>query len=58
MVSDYLMRHPSGPFFSLSKTEYEKALAKYPDVSNSSNDFMNVPIHSFTFFSKNISVRK
>lgn len=35
MVSDFLVQHPSGPFFSLSESQYKKALLKYPQVSNS-----------------------
>ncbi|CAF4797658.1 unnamed protein product [Rotaria sp. Silwood1] len=34
MVSDFMVQHPSGPFFSLSKSEYEKALVKYPQLAN------------------------
>lgn len=32
MVSDFLVQHTTGPFFRLSKTEYESALAKYPHL--------------------------
>ncbi|CAF3380958.1 unnamed protein product [Rotaria socialis] len=32
MLSDFLVMHPSGPFFYLSPSEYEKALEKYPDL--------------------------
>ncbi|CAF3129728.1 unnamed protein product [Rotaria socialis] len=32
MVSDFLVQHNSGPFFSLSQSEYEKALAKHPQL--------------------------
>ena len=32
MVSDFLVEHPTGPFFRLSEKEYEQALAKYPDL--------------------------
>ncbi|CAF1307493.1 unnamed protein product, partial [Didymodactylos carnosus] len=32
MLSDFLVMHPSGPFFQLSSTEYDKALEKYPEL--------------------------
>jgi hypothetical protein len=32
MLSDFLVMHPSGPFFQLSPTEYDKALNKYPEL--------------------------
>ncbi|CAF4700336.1 unnamed protein product, partial [Didymodactylos carnosus] len=32
MLSDFLVMHPSGPFFQLSPTEYDKALEKYPEL--------------------------
>ncbi|CAF1532325.1 unnamed protein product, partial [Rotaria sp. Silwood1] len=32
MLSDFLVMHPSGPFFQLSPTEYDKALKKYPEL--------------------------
>ncbi|CAF4846691.1 unnamed protein product [Rotaria magnacalcarata] len=32
MVSDFLVEHPTGPFFRLSEKEYEQALAKYPNL--------------------------
>ena len=31
MVSDFLVSHPNGPFFSLNIKEYKKLLKKYPD---------------------------
>lgn len=34
MVSDFLVQHPSGPFFNLSHTEYQKALVKYPQLDS------------------------
>jgi hypothetical protein len=34
MVSDFLVQHPSGPFFSLSESEYQKALVKYPQLDS------------------------
>lgn len=34
MVKDFLVQHPSGPFFNLSDSEYKKALRKYPQVSH------------------------
>jgi hypothetical protein len=33
MVSDFLVAHDSGPFFNLDQNQYEKAVAKYPQVS-------------------------
>lgn len=33
MVSDFLVSHPSGPFFSLSATEFRKAAKQYPALS-------------------------
>ena len=32
MVSDFLVQHPSGPFFGLTKAEWEKAIQKYPEL--------------------------
>ena len=32
MISDFLVQHPSGPFFSLSKEEYDQATQCYPDL--------------------------
>lgn len=32
MVSDFLVQHPSGPFFELSKDEWKKATAKYKSL--------------------------
>lgn len=32
MVSDFLVQHPSGPFFSLPESEFKKAVHKYPQV--------------------------
>lgn len=34
MVSDYLVQHPSTLFFSLSQSEYQKALVKYPQLDS------------------------
>lgn len=52
MVSDFLVQHPSGPFFSLSEKEYRKALRKYPQVSQANksvfvrrNDVVGFPQH-------------
>ena len=33
MISDFLVRHPSGPFFSLSEKEYSEAMQYYPSLS-------------------------
>ncbi|CAF0754791.1 unnamed protein product [Didymodactylos carnosus] len=32
MLSDFLVCHPSGPFLTLSQTEFEKAVQKYPSL--------------------------
>ena len=32
MVSDFLVQHPSGPFLSLNKAEWDKAIQKYPEL--------------------------
>jgi hypothetical protein len=32
MVSDFLVAHPSGPFFSLNETEWSKCVATYPSI--------------------------
>ena len=32
MISDYLVQHPSGPFFSLSGKEYNQAIKCYPSL--------------------------
>lgn len=32
MVSDFLVQHPSGPFFSLNNNEWNKAIKKYPTL--------------------------
>ena len=34
MVSDFLVQHLSGPFFSLSPAEYQKALVQYPQLAS------------------------
>jgi len=36
MCSDFLIMHPSGPFFSLTDKEYAQALKKYPELNNDS----------------------
>jgi hypothetical protein len=33
MISDFLVQHESGPFFSLDQKQYQKAVMKYPQVS-------------------------
>jgi hypothetical protein len=58
MISDFLVQHPSGPFFSLSKTEYERALVKYPQVSHSPSVLVHVPIHKLSFSSRHVSASK
>ncbi|CAF1536298.1 unnamed protein product [Didymodactylos carnosus] len=32
MVSDYLVQHPSGPFFELSESEFDEASRKFPEL--------------------------
>lgn len=32
MISDFLVQHDTGPFFSLSQEQYDNAVAKYPQV--------------------------
>lgn len=32
MVSDFIVQHESGPFFTLSPQEYQKAVVKYPQL--------------------------
>ena len=34
MVSDFLVAHPSSPFFSLSEAEWGEAITKYPDLED------------------------
>ncbi|CAF4313817.1 unnamed protein product [Didymodactylos carnosus] len=34
MSSDFLVMHPSSPFFTLTDKEFEKALKKYPDLND------------------------
>ncbi|CAF3407145.1 unnamed protein product [Rotaria socialis] len=34
MISDFIVQHPSGPFFSLSDAEYGKAVKKFPSLSS------------------------
>ena len=31
-VSDFLVQHPLGPFLSLNKSEWDKAIQKYPEL--------------------------
>lgn len=33
MVSDFLVQHPSGPFFELSENEWKQAVAKYKSLN-------------------------
>lgn len=37
MISDFLVAHPTGPFFSLSDAEYNQAVKKYPELSSESD---------------------
>ena len=34
MISDFIVQHPSGPFFSLSDAESALAAEKFPSLSN------------------------
>jgi hypothetical protein len=36
MISDFLVQHPSGPFFDLREDEWQKAVHKYPSLLNES----------------------
>ncbi|CAF1484647.1 unnamed protein product [Rotaria sordida] len=38
IFSDYLVMHPSGPFFTLDNIEYDQALKKYPELTNIDDD--------------------
>ena len=38
MISDYLVMHPSGPFFTLSEKEYKEALKLYPELADDVDD--------------------
>ena len=38
MVSDFLVAHPPGPFFSLSQEEFDLAAEQYPSLNSDSND--------------------
>ncbi|CAF1592685.1 unnamed protein product, partial [Didymodactylos carnosus] len=37
MVSDFLVQHPSGPFFQLSEDEWKQALGKYKSLNADSD---------------------
>ena len=37
MLSDFLVQHPSGPFFSLSDGEFKRACRKYPSLIQSND---------------------
>ena len=37
MVSDFLVQHPSEPFFELSEDEWKQAVAKYKALTADSN---------------------
>jgi hypothetical protein len=39
MLSDFMVCHPSGPFFYLNDNEWQKAIVKYPDLLK--NDYVN-----------------
>ncbi|CAM4866046.1 unnamed protein product [Rotaria socialis] len=46
MISDFIVQHPCGPFFSLSDAEYDKAVEKFPSLSSS--DDLNYVQNSVT----------
>lgn len=46
MLSDFIVQHPTGPFFSLTDTEYRRATKKFPALSNL--DGLNYLINSVT----------
>jgi hypothetical protein len=33
MISDFIVLHPSNPFFCLTDAEMERAVSKYPDLA-------------------------
>ena len=37
MVSDFIVMHPSGPFFRLSDEEYQEAISCYPELNEDSD---------------------
>jgi hypothetical protein len=37
MMSDFIVQHPSGPFFQLDEKEWANAIAMYPDLLNDSD---------------------
>ena len=38
MINDYLVQHPSGPFFSLSEKEYNHTITCYPSLLSDPNN--------------------
>jgi len=40
MVSDFIVQHPSGPFFQLSESEYAKAVKKFPILKTTEHLFL------------------
>jgi hypothetical protein len=46
MLSDFIVQHPTDPFFSLTDTEYRRATKKFPALSNP--DGLNYLINSAT----------
>jgi hypothetical protein len=48
MISDYLVMHPSGPFFALDNREYNRALQTFPELAN--DDDVNYIERSATGF--------
>jgi hypothetical protein len=48
MVSDFIVAHPSGPFFNLSDAKWQKCILKYPNI---------VDLHGVHYDAKTCTVR-
>lgn len=46
MISDFMVCHPSGPFFNLNNDEWQRAIAKYPELLQ--NNYINYVEHTAT----------
>ena len=46
MISDFLVQHPSGPFFELDPREYDEALKAYPELEH--DDMVSYVIRTAT----------
>jgi hypothetical protein len=49
MVSDFIVQHESGPFFSLSPHEYQKVVVKHPQLEGELLLFQDSAITYFSF---------